>query len=358
MRVRRLAGFVHALARRTEVVMPKMRAVQVARPGGPLEMVEREVPQPGAGTVRIKVEACGVCHSDSFTVEGAFPGIEYPRVPGHEVIGIIDALGPGVSDFAPGERVGVGYHGGQDGRCDACRRGEFFACRLRLATGISSDGGYAEYMVARSEALARFPEGLSPVEAAPVTCAGVTTFNALRRSGARPGDLVAILGIGGLGHLGVQYAARMGFRTVAIARGQDKEELARKLGAHHFIDNGARDGAAELNKLGGAKAILATAPSAKAASALVDGLRPGGQLLVVGVSPDPIEALPANLLIVQRSIVGHYAGTAIDVQDALEFAKLWGVKSMNEIFPLEKAPEAYQRMMSGKALFRDVLVMR
>jgi D-arabinose 1-dehydrogenase-like Zn-dependent alcohol dehydrogenase len=338
--------------------MPKMRAVQVARPGASLEMVEREVPQPSAGTVRIKVEACGVCHSDSFTVEGLFPGIEYPRIPGHEVIGTIDALGPGVTDFAPGERVGVGFHGGQDGRCDACRRGEFFACRLHLATGITSDGGYAEYMIARFEAVAHFPDGLSPVDAAPLVCAGVTTYNALRNSGARPGDVVAVLGIGGLGHLGVQYASKMGYRTVAIAHGRDKEELAKRLGAHHFVDNSARDAAAELNKLGGAKAILATAPSAKAASALVEGLRPNGKLLVVGVSSDPIEALPAALLTTQRSIEGRYAGTSIDIQDALEFSKLAGVQSMNEVFPLERAPEAYQRMMSGKAIFRDVLVMR
>ena len=337
--------------------MPKMRAVQVTRPGAPLEMVEREVPEPSTGTVRIKVEACGVCHSDSFTVEGLFPGIEYPRVPGHEVIGTIDALGPGVSDFAPGERVGVGWHGGQDGRCDACRRGEFFACRLHLATGISSDGGYAEYMVARSEAVARFPDGLSPVDAAPLVCAGVTTYKALRNS-ASPGDVVAVLGIGGLGHLGVQYASKMGYRTVAIAHGRDKEELAMRLGAHHFVDNSARDAAAELNKLGGAKAILATAPSGKAASALVEGLRPNGKLLVIGASSDPIEALPAVLLMTQRSIAGHYSGTSIDIQDALEFSKLAGVQSMNEVFPLERAPEAYQRMMSGKAVFRDVIVMQ
>ena len=338
--------------------MPKMRAVQVARPGAGLELVEREIPQPGPGTVRIKVEACGVCHSDSVTVEGLSPGIEYPRIPGHEVIGTIDALGAGVSDFSPGQRVGVGWHGGQDGRCDACRRGEFFACRLRLATGVNLDGGYAEYMVARAEALARFPDGLSPVESAPLVCAGVTTFNALRTSGARPGDVVAILGLGGLGHLGVQFAAKMGFRTVAITRGDDKTELAKKLGAHVFIDNGARDAAAELNKLGGAKAILATAPSAKAASALIEGLRPNGKLLIVGVSADPIEALPLALLLTQRSIEGHYSGSAIDSQDTLEFSKLTGVKSMNETYPLERAPEAYQRMMSGKAVFRDVLVVQ
>jgi D-arabinose 1-dehydrogenase-like Zn-dependent alcohol dehydrogenase len=356
---RTLADHVQSTSRQsTEVVMPKMRAVQVSRPKAPLEMVERDVPQPTPGTVRIKVEACGVCHSDSFTVEGLMPGIEYPRIPGHEVVGTIDALGQGVSDFSTGERVGVGWHGGQDGRCDACRRGEFFACRLHLVTGITSDGGYAEYMIARSEALARFPEGMSPVDSAPLNCAGVTTFNALRTSGARPGDVVAVLGIGGLGHLGVQYAAKMGFRTVAIARGPDKDDLAKRLGAHHYVDSAARDAAAELNKLGGAKAILATAPSAKAASVLVAGLRPRGRLLVVGVSPDPIEAPPPVLIGGQISIEGHYSGTGIDVQDALEFSNLTGVKSINEVFPLERAPEAYQRMMSGKAVFRDVLAMQ
>jgi alcohol dehydrogenase/propanol-preferring alcohol dehydrogenase len=320
-------------------------------------MVEREVPQPGPGTVRIKVEACGVCHTDSVTVEGALPGIEYPRIPGHEIVGTIDALGSAVTDFARGDRVAVGFHGGQDGRCDACRRGEFFACRLHLATGITSDGGYAEYMVARSEALARFPQGMSAVESAPIACAGVTTFNALRRSGASPGDVVAVLGIGGLGHLAVQYAAKMGFRTVAIARGEDKADLAKKLGAHVYIDSGARDAAAELNKLGGAKAILATAPSAKAANALVGGLRPNGRLVIIGAGPDPVEALPFALIMGQLGIEGHYAGTGMDVQDTLEFSKLAGVQSMNEKFPLERAPEAYQRMMSGKARFRDVLVM-
>jgi alcohol dehydrogenase/propanol-preferring alcohol dehydrogenase len=337
--------------------MPKMRAVQVLRPGAPLELVEREVPQPGPGTARIKVEACGVCHSDSVTVEGQLPGIEYPRIPGHEVVGTIDALGPGVSDFSPEQRVGVGWHGGQDGKCDACRRGEFFACRLHLATGVTSDGGYAEYMVARSEAIVPFPDGMSPVDSAPLLCAGVTTFNALRNSGARPGDVVAILGVGGLGHLGIQFAAKMGFRTVAIARGKDKAELAKKLGAHVFIDNAERNGAAELNKLGGAKAILATAPNSKAASALIEGLRPNGRLLVIGAAPDPLEASAVSLLLWQRAIVGDYSGTSIDSQDTLEFSKLTGVKSMNETFPLERAPEAYQRMMSGKALFRDVLVV-
>jgi D-arabinose 1-dehydrogenase-like Zn-dependent alcohol dehydrogenase len=337
--------------------MPKMRAVQVSRRGAPLELVEREVPEPAAGTVRIKVEACGVCHSDTVTVEGLMPGIEYPRIPGHEVVGTIDAVGAGVTDFAPGQRVGVGWHGGQDGRCDACRRGQFFACRLHLVTGVTSDGGYADYMIARSEALARFPDGLSPAECAPLLCAGLTTFNALRNSGARAGDLVAVLGIGGLGHLGVQYAAKMGFSTVAIARDPETEPLARKLGASFFIDSRASDAAAELAKLGGASVILGTAPSGKAMSALLSGLAPGGRLLVIGVSAEPIEASPTLLLLNNLSVNGWYAGTSIDAEDTLRFSKQAGVRPMNEVFPLERAAEAYQRMMSGKARFRTVLVM-
>ncbi|MDB4998124.1 MAG: Alcohol dehydrogenase GroES domain protein [Myxococcaceae bacterium] len=336
--------------------MAKMRAVQVSRRGGPLELVEREVPEPGAGSVRIKVEACGVCHSDSVTVEGLMPGIEYPRIPGHEVVGTIDAVGRGVSDFAIGQRVGVGWHGGQDGTCDACRRGNFFACRLHLVTGVTTDGGYADYMVARSEALARFPDGLAPADAAPLLCAGITTFNGLRNSGARPGDLVAVLGIGGLGHLAVQYAARMGFSTVAIARDRDIEPLARELGASHFIDAKTSDAAAELTKLGGAKVILGTAPSGKAMSALLTGLAPGGRLVVIGASAELIEASPTLLIFNDLSISGWYSGTAIDSEDTLRFSKQTGVHSMNEVFPLERAADAYQRMMSGKARFRDVLV--
>ncbi len=338
--------------------MAKMRAVQVARSGAPLELVEREVPQPGAGTVRIKVEACGICHSDAVVVEGLMPGIEYPRIPGHEVVGTIDALGAGVSDFAVGQRVGVGWHGGQDGRCDACRRGKFFACRLHLVTGVTSDGGYAEFMIARSEALARFPDGLSPAESAPLLCAGVTTFNALRNSGARAGDLVVVLGIGGLGHLAVQYAAKMGFTTVAIARTGEVEPLARKLGASFFIASSTTNAVNELVKLGGARVILATAPSAKAMSALLPGLGPDGKLVVIGASAEPLEAAPTLLLLNSLSIDGWYSGTAIDSEDTLRFSKQAGVQSMNEVFPLERAAEAYQRMLSGKARFRDVLVMR
>ncbi len=338
--------------------MPKMRAVVVSRPKAGLELVEREIPQPGPGTVRIKVEACGVCHSDVFTVEGLFPGIEYPRIPGHEVVGTVDALGAGVTDLKLGQRVGVGWNGGYDGRCDACRRGEFFACRLGLVSGISSDGGYAEYMVARVEALALFPDGMNPAEAAPLVCAGVTTFNALRSSGARADDVVAVLGIGGLGHLAVQYAAKMGFRTVAIARGPDTEPLAKKLGAALYINSNSQDPVAELRKLGGAHIILATAPSAKAMSAVIGGLRPAGKLVVIGVASEPIEVDTATVVTGQKSVAGFYSGTSIDSQDALAFSQRREVQSMNEYFPLERAPEAYQRMMSGKARFRAVLTMK
>jgi D-arabinose 1-dehydrogenase-like Zn-dependent alcohol dehydrogenase len=335
----------------------KMRAIQVSRPKGPLEIVERDVPEPAAGAVRIKVEACGVCHSDVVTVEGLLPGIEYPRVPGHEVVGTIDAIGTGVTDLALGQRVGVGWNGGYDGRCDACRRGEFASCRLGLTTGVSSDGGYAEYMIARAEAVARFPAGSSGPDAAPLLCAGVTTFNALRNSGARAGELVAVLGIGGLGHLGVQFAAKMGFVTAAIARGKESQALASKLGASMYIDNKEQDAAAELAKLGGAKVVLCTVTSAEAMSASLGGLGSGGTLLVVGVPPEPIQA-PAWLLVQgSRSIKGCYSGIAIDSEDTLAFAKRAEVRSMNELFPMERAAEAYARMMSGKARFRAVLTM-
>jgi len=335
--------------------MSKMRAVQVGKPKAALEVVERDVPEPGPGTLRIKVQACGVCHSDSLTKEGMWPGIEYPRVPGHEVVGLVDALGPNVAGWTVGERVGVGWNGGYCGYCEACRRGEFFACQTATrVTGITSDGGYADYMIAQSSAVARVPKELSEIDAAPLLCAGVTTFNALRHSGAAPGDVVAILGLGGLGHLGVQYAAKMGFKTVAIARGKDKEPLARKLGATHYIDNQAQDPAAELARMGGAKAILATATSSEAMQSVLGGLATNGTMLVIG-AVGSLEVNPIFLITGSRAVKGWYSGTSIDSQDALRFSSLTGVRSMNEIVPLERANEAYDRMMSGKARFRVVL---
>jgi D-arabinose 1-dehydrogenase-like Zn-dependent alcohol dehydrogenase len=337
--------------------MAKMRAVQVSSPKGPFELVEREIPEPGPGSVRIKVQACGICHSDTITKDGLFPFIQYPRVPGHEVVGVVDAVGPNVPRWKAGQRVGVGWHGGQCGYCDECRRGNFFACQTAtLVTGITSDGGYAEYMGAPSSALALVPDNLSAVEAGPLMCAGVTTFNALRNSNARPGDVVAVLGLGGLGHLGVQYAVKMGFRTVAIARGSDEAALAAKLGAHHFINNQAQDPAAELQKLGGAKAILATAPSAEAMAAVMPGLAVKGTLVVIGVG-GPIQVSPMDIIQGSRTVQGWYSGTAIDSQDTLEFSALSGVRSMNEEVPLERANEGYERMLSGKARFRVVLTM-
>lgn len=336
--------------------MTKMRAVQVSRPKGPLELVEREVPEPRPGTVRIRVEACGVCHSDTLVVEGA-PGVEYPRVPGHEVVGIVDALGAGVAGFAKGQRVGIGWSGGYDGTCDACRRGQFFACSSGRATGMSSDGGYAEYMIARTEALARFPEGLAPTDSAPLLCAGVTTFNALRNSGARAGDLVAVIGVGGLGHLALQYASKMGFFTVAIDRRADKAELAKKLGAAEYIESGTRDPATELTKLGGARVILATVPSAGAMSAALGGLAPLGKLIAIGVDAEPLNVPLAPMVTGARSVQGWYSGTSIDTEDTLTFSRRADVRSMNEVFSLERAAEAYARMMSGKVRFRAVLAI-
>jgi D-arabinose 1-dehydrogenase-like Zn-dependent alcohol dehydrogenase len=334
-----------------------MRALQVSRPKGPLELVERDIPEPAAGTVRIKIEACGVCHSDVVTVEGLMPGIEYPRVPGHEVVGTIDAIGTGVTDLAPGQRVGVGWNGGYDGRCNACRLGDFSSCRLGLVTGVSSDGGYADYMIARAEAVARFPDGMSGPETAPLLCAGVTTFNALRKSKARAGDVVAVLGIGGLGHLGVQFAAKMGFFTVAVARKKETERLATELGAAAYIDNKAQDAAAELAKLGGAKVILCTVTSAEAMSAIVGGLASGGTLLVVGVPPEPIQVSAVPLVLGSRSIQGWYSGTSIDSEQTLAFAGRAEVRTMCEFFPLERAAEAYARMIDGKARYRAVITM-
>ena len=336
--------------------MSKMRVVQVTRPNGPFEIVEREIPAPGAGQVRVKVEACGICHSDAMTKEGLWPGIQYPRVPGHEIAGIIDALGAGVAGWKVGQRVGVGWHGGHCGYCDSCRRGDFVTCQVApQVPGIAYDGGYAEYMVAPASALAAIPEGLSAVDAGPLMCAGITTFNSLRNSGARPGDLVAVLGIGGLGHLGVQFAAKMGFRTVAIARGMDKEPLARKLGAAHYIDSHVQDPAAEMLKLGGANVILATVTSGAAMSATLGGLAVNGKLVILGAASEPLEVPGIPLMLGRRSIMGWPSGSSIDSQDTLSFSMLTDVRAMSEVFPLERAAEAYEHMMSGKARFRAVL---
>lgn len=336
--------------------METMRVVQISRPNGPFEIVERPIPEPGAGSVRVKVEACGICHSDSLTKEGLFPGIQYPRVPGHEVAGVIDAVGPGVPGWVPGQRIGVGWNGGYCGYCDHCRRGEFFACVRSQITGVTYDGGYGEYMIAAASAVALMPADLPPVEAAPLMCAGLTTFNALRNSGARPGDVVAVLGLGGLGHLGVQYAAKMGFHTVGIARGKDKETLARQLGASVYIDSQAQDPAAELLKLGGAKVILATATSGEAMSAVQGGVAVNGTLLTVGAAAS-MQVSPLSLLTGCRSVKGWYSGTSIDSQDTLVFSVRTGVRPMNEVYPLERVSEGYDRMMSGKARFRVVLAI-
>jgi D-arabinose 1-dehydrogenase-like Zn-dependent alcohol dehydrogenase len=335
--------------------MATMRVVQVPSPNAAFEVIERPIPDPPAGSVRLRVEACGICHSDSLTRFGAMPGIEYPRVPGHEIAGVIDAIGAGVTGWTEGTRAGVGWHGGYCGRCDACRRGNFFACVLGRITGITHDGGYAEYTIADASALARIPDGLSSIDAAPLVCAGVTTFNSLRNTGARPGDTVAILGLGGLGHLGVQFAAKMGFRTVAIARGTDKEPLAREFGAHHYIDSAAGDPAAELMKLGGARIVLATVTNGPAMTATLGGLQVNGSLYVLGAPHEPLEVNGLALLGGRRSVAGWYSGTSIDSEDTLAFSQLAGVRPMTEVYPLEKAGEAFDRMMSGKARFRVVL---
>jgi len=335
--------------------MAKMRVAQVSRPNGPFELVERDVPEPAAGHVRIAVAACGICHSDTLTKDGTFPGIQYPRVPGHEVIGTVDAVGPDVVRLRPGQRVGVGWHGGQCGYCRACRHGDFFACETATRiTGITSDGGYAEYVIARAEAVALVPDGLSPVDAAPLMCAGLTTFNALRNSGARAGDVVAVLGLGGLGHLGVQYAAKMGFRTVAIARGADKEPLARQLGAWRYVDSRATDPAAALRELGGARVVIATVTDGPAMTAVLGGLGVHGSLMVLGAPPS-LEASAFLLISGSRSIRGWYSGTSIDSEETLAFSAFAGVRSMNEVFPLEHVAEAYERMLSGRARFRVVI---
>jgi D-arabinose 1-dehydrogenase-like Zn-dependent alcohol dehydrogenase len=332
-----------------------MRSVQVSKPKGPLEIVERDIPEPGARHVRIKVQACGVCHSDSFTKEGLFPGIQYPRVPGHEIAGIIDVVGKDVSEWNPGQRVAVGWHGGNCGHCDSCRRGDFVTCTYLQVPGIAYDGGYADYVIVPTEAVASIPAELSPTEAAPLMCAGITTYNALRNSGAREGDTVAIIVVGGLGHLGIQFASKMGFKTVAIGRGKDKEDLVKKLGAAHYIDSKSQDTVEELVKLGGAKIIIGTVPSGKAMGAVLGGLAVNGKLIMIGVSDEALEVPPTLFILGRRSVVGWPAGTSMDSQDTLSFSVLSGVRSMNEVFPLERAPEAYERMMSGKARFRAVL---
>jgi len=336
--------------------MKTMRAVQVSRPNGPFEIVERPIPEPGPGAVRIKVKACGICHSDAMVKDGAFQGLQYPRIPGHEVAGVIDAIGAGVENWTVGESVGVGWSGGYCGQCDNCRRGNLFACVKGQITGVTLDGGYAEYVIAATSAVARMPAELPANEAAPLMCAGLTTFNALRNSGARGGDVVAILGLGGLGHLGVQYAAKMGFKTVAIARGKDKEALAKKLGADLYIDSQSQDPSAELQKLGGANVILATATSGDAMSAVSGGLAINGTMIVVGAA-DSMQVSPMMLLMGCRSVKGWYSGTSIDSQDTLQFSARTGVQSMNEYYPLEKVAEAYERMITGKARFRVVLTI-
>jgi D-arabinose 1-dehydrogenase-like Zn-dependent alcohol dehydrogenase len=333
-----------------------MRVVQVTQPKGPFELKQRDIPSPGPGAVRIKVQACGICHSDMYTKDGLWPGIQFPRVPGHEVAGVIDALGDGVNGWTVAQRVGVGWHGGHCGYCDACRRGEFVTCQVKnTVTGISIDGGYADYMIAHAGSLAKIPDNLTAEDAAPLMCAGVTTYNALRNSGARPGDTVAVHGLGGLGHLGVQYATKMGMKTIAIARGKDKEPLAKKLGAHHYIDSQATDPAAELTKLGGANVILATVTDAKTMNAVMGGLSLNGKMVIVGAPHEPLSVSAGFLIGGRRSITGWPSGSSIDSQDTLAFSALTGVRSMNEGFPLERASEAYDRMMSGKARFRVVL---
>src|SRR5271154_4561559 len=348
-----------AASRATVVPMKlaRMKVAQVPKPGADFEIVEREIPAPEAGQVRIKVQACGVCHSDVLTKDGLWPGIQYPRIPGHEVAGVVDEVVPGVTAWKKGRRVGVGWHGGHDGTCRECRRGDFGNCRNMKVCGISYDGGYQQYMVAPVEALVAIPESLSDVDAAPLLCAGITTYNALRHSGALPGDLVAVQGIGGLGHLGIQFANKFGYKVAAIGRGPENAALAEKLGASVYIDSKATKAAEELQKLGGAQVILATAPSSKAMSELIDGLGPNGKLIVIGATFDPIEVTPVQLITGSKTIQGWAAGTAADSEDTLRFAELTGVRPMIETYPLERAAEAYARMMSGGAQIRVVLTM-
>ena len=332
-----------------------MKKVSVNSAGGRFEMKDASIPEPGTGYVRVKVDACGVCHSDSFTKEGVWPGIVYPRSPGHEIAGVIDALGLGTDPWKIGERVGIGWHGGHCGSCESCRRGDFITCVNLRIPGISYDGGYSEYVLAPKESLARIPDGLAPEDAAPLMCAGITVFNALRNSGARPGDLAAIQGIGGLGHLGVQFASKFGLETVAIGRGADKKNLALKLGARTYIDSGAQDVAKELTALGGARVILATAPDGKAMGSLIDGLGVNGKLIIIGASSEPFAVSSLQLIGARKSLMGWPSGTAMDSEDTLRFAAANGVRAMIETFPLERAADAYEHMITGKVRFRSVL---
>jgi D-arabinose 1-dehydrogenase-like Zn-dependent alcohol dehydrogenase len=337
--------------------MAMMRAIQVAQAGAPFELVELEIPEPGRGEARVKVQACGVCHSDSLPKEGGFPGTPYPIIPGHEVAGVIDALGEGVKGWETGQRVGVGWFGGNCGYCEPCRRGDLVNCENNRIPGVTTNGGYAEYLTVPASALALIPDELAAEAAGPLMCAGVTTYNALRQSGARPGDLVAILGLGGLGHLGVQFAVKQGFKTVAIARGPEKEPLARKLGAHHYIDSTAEDIAQGLIERGRARVVLATVTATGPMSAAVNGLAPRGRLIVVGAAMEPLGVAPAQLIGGDKVIAGHASGTSMDSQDTLAFSALSGVRPMIETLPLERAGEAYERMMSGAARFRMVLTI-
>lgn len=337
--------------------MARMKAAVISKASGPFEVVEREVPRPGAGQVRIKVEACGICHSDALVKEGSWPGIQYPRIPGHEIAGVIDAIGTDVTKWKPGQRVGVGWAGGYDFQCESCRRGDFILCDNLKITGISFDGGYAEYVVVPQESVAAMPDDLPAAEAAPLMCAGITVYNSLRNAGARAGDVVAVQGIGGLGHLGIQYAKQMGFYTVAIGQSKDKEPLAKKLGAEHYIDASAGQVVQEMQELGGAKVVLATAPSAKAMSEMVGALAKNGRLMILGAAQEPIPVNAIQLLLARKSIQGWPSGTARDSEDTLKFSSLTGVRPMIEKYPLAKAAEAYDRMITGKARFRVVLTM-
>lgn len=337
--------------------MPTMRAMQINEAGGAFEAVERNIPEPRAGQVRVKVEACGICHSDAFVKDGLFPGLEFPRVPGHEIAGRVDAVGDGVSIWFEGQRVGVGWHGGHCFVCESCRRGDFITCENAQICGITYDGGYAEYVVVPEAALAAIPDELAAVDAAPLLCAGITTYNALRNSGARAGDVVAVQGVGGLGHLAVQYASAMGFHTVALSRGEDKQELALSLGAKEYIDTEQKNPVEALEKLGGARVVLATAPSAKAMASVIDGLAVDGKLLIVGATTDPVEVSPFQLIMKRREVAGWPSGTPRDSEDTLDFSVLSNTRAQIETYPLEETAAAYDRMISNAARFRVVLTM-